>query len=82
MLSVIHYISALRRLTEVEKTIIMLGGKHNEKDVPYQILAQRDFIRLEKKYYEDKAMNFLFISAFVVFFVGVGSLYYYLKGMS
>ena len=82
MLSVIHYISASRRLTEVEKTIIMLGGKHNENEVPFQILAQRDFIKLEKKYYEDRAMNFIFISVFVLFFVGVGSLYYYLKGLS
>ena len=69
MLSVIHYISASRRLTEVEKTIIMLGGKHNENEVPFQILAQRDFIKLEKKYYEDRAMNFIFISVFVLFFV-------------
>ena len=63
MLSVIHYISATRRLTEVEKTIIMLGGKYSESEVPFQILAQRDFIKLEKKYYEDRAMNFIFISA-------------------
>lgn len=51
MISIIHYISACRRLTESEKTVYMLGG---EREAPAMILAQRDMIKLEKQYYEDR----------------------------
>ena len=64
MMSVIHWISAKRRLTEVNKTVIMLGGEYSDKDVPIQILAQRDMIQREVKYYEDKAGMFILLSIF------------------
>lgn len=64
MMSVIHWISARRRLTEVNKTVIMLGGEYSDKDVPVQILAQRDMIKREVKYYEDKAGMFILLSIF------------------
>lgn len=64
MMSVIHWISARRRLTEVNKTVIMLGGEYSDKDVPVQILAQRDMIQREVKYYEDKAGMFILLSIF------------------
>lgn len=64
MMSVIHWISAKRRLTEVNKTVIMLGGEYSDKDVPVQILAQRDMIQREVKYYEDKAGMFILLSIF------------------
>ena len=64
MMSVIHWISARRRLTEVNKTVIMLGGEYSDKDVPIQILAQRDMIKREVKYYEDKAGMFILLSIF------------------
>lgn len=64
MMSVIHWISARRRLTEVNKTVIMLGGEYSDKDVPIQILAQRDMIQREVKYYEDKAGMFILLSIF------------------
>ena len=64
MMSIIHWISARRRLTEVNKTVIMLGGEYSDKDVPVQILAQRDMIQREVKYYEDKAGMFILLSIF------------------
>lgn len=64
MMSIIHWISARRRLTEVNKTVIMLGGEYSDKDVPIQILAQRDMIQREVKYYEDKAGMFILLSIF------------------
>jgi hypothetical protein len=57
MISIIHYISASRRLAESEKTVYMLGG---EREAPPMIRAQRDIIKLEKDYYEDRAINFLY----------------------
>ena len=78
MLSVIHYISATRRLTEVEKTIIMLGGKHNESEVPFQILAQRDFIKKEVEYFADESMGMLLL-LFMLFWVGVFGFMIYFK---
>ena len=54
MLCYLDYISAVRRLHEAEKTVTMLkGDKYSERDVPMQVLAQRDFIKKEKEYYGD-----------------------------
>jgi hypothetical protein len=36
----------------------MLGG---EREAPPMIRAQRDIIKLEKDYYEDRAINFLYL---------------------
>lgn len=56
MISIIHYISAIRRLKESDKTIHMLGG---EKEAPPLVLAQRDMIKHEKEYYRDEALKLL-----------------------
>jgi hypothetical protein len=67
MLSVIHLISAIRRLEETEKTILVMGGsRYHDRDVPMQLVAQRDMIKREVKYYKDRACVFGFICLFVV----------------
>lgn len=57
MISVIHYISAIRRLKEVNKTVKMLGNDHT---VPVQIFAQRDFIQHELDYYKEESKKFMY----------------------
>lgn len=54
MISIIHYISARRRLEESDKTIRMLGG---EREAPPMVRAQRDMIKHEMEYYQDKVIN-------------------------
>ena len=54
MFSVIHYISASRRLKESEKTIYMMGGR-SECDA--MILAQNEMIKLEMEYYKEEAVK-------------------------
>lgn len=54
MISFIHYVSALRRLKESEKTVHMLGGHH---EAPPMILAQRDMIKNEVEYYQDESLK-------------------------
>lgn len=60
MMCYIHYISAMRRLHEAEKSVIMLGGN---REAPEMVRAQRDFIKLEKEYFGDECitMNFILI---------------------
>ena len=60
-MSFVHYISALRRLKESEKTVYMLGG---EREAPPMILAQRDMIKNEVEYYQEESIK-------LAFFVGV-----------
>ncbi len=61
MLSFIHYVSALRRLKESEKTVYMLGG---EQEAPPMILAQRDMIKHEVEYYQEESIKLaIFIGA-------------------
>lgn len=67
MISFIHYISALRRLKESEKTVYMLGG---EKEAPPMILAQRDMIKNEVEYYEDESLK-LGVYLVVVAIIGI-----------
>jgi hypothetical protein len=62
MISIIHYISACRRLKESEKTVMMLGG---ERECQEMILAQRDMIKLEKEYYHDEVMKL--VGLFLIF---------------
>jgi hypothetical protein len=57
MISLIHYISATRRLKESEKTVIMMGG---EEECPEMLRAQRDMIQLEKEYYLEEVMKLSF----------------------
>lgn len=67
----IDYISACRRLTESEKTVRMLSDDQcSEQGVPEMVLAQRDFIRKEKEYFEDQCVSRL-ILMFIIFIVGV-----------
>ena len=66
MISIIHWISAKRRLTEAQKTVTMLSDdKYSERGVPPMVLAQRDFIEKEVKYYEERAL------LWGLFFIGV-----------
>ena len=50
MISIIHYISAKRRLEEADKTYAMLDG-----DVSPMMRAQRDMIKFEMEYYQERA---------------------------
>ena len=73
MMSFIHYISAVRRLTEIEKTVRMLkSNKYSEADVPPMVLAQRDFIKKEMEYFKESCIGWLFgiaIGLMIVIFV-------------
>jgi len=60
MISIIHYISAIRRLKESEKTVMMMGG---ESECQPMILAQRDYIKMEVGYYKSKALFWSIILA-------------------
>lgn len=67
MISFIHYVSALRRLKESEKTVYMLGGP---REAPPMILAQRDMIKNEVDYYQDESLK-LGLILFAVAVVGI-----------
>ena len=54
MISIIHYVSAYRRLKESDKTIMMLGGVEECQEM---IVAQNEMIRLEKEYYYEKMVK-------------------------
>jgi 16S rRNA U1498 N3-methylase RsmE len=54
MISIIHYISACRRLKESDKTIMMMGG---ESECNEMILGQNEMIKLEKQYYHDEMIK-------------------------
>jgi len=58
MISIIHYVSAHRRLKESDKTIMMLGGV---EECQPMIVAQNDMIRLEKEYYHEEMVKLGFI---------------------
>lgn len=74
MMSVIHYISAKRRLKESNKTVMMMGG---EVECPPMLLAQRDMIQLEMEYYREE-MDKLFFRALLTvgIVIGCGLLYF------
>jgi hypothetical protein len=46
----------------------MLGG---EREAPPMIRAQRDMIKLEKKYYEERVINLAFFLGFALLACGV-----------
>ena len=77
MMSIIHLISAKRRLKELKKTVAMLKhDKYSERDVPVTVLAQRDFVKLEVEYYEEEVRNLLAYTLFAIgflFLIGVAS---------
>ena len=76
MMCYIHYISALRRLREAEKSVIMLGGN---REAPEMVRAQRDFIKLEKEYFGEECINMNFILILLSCFAGLGYVLYLLK---
>jgi hypothetical protein len=73
MMSLIHYLSASRRLKEYEKTIKMMGS-----DPSTFLLAQRDMIEMEKKYYEEECDNLMFKTFFFCIIVGITSCVIYI----
>jgi hypothetical protein len=62
MMCIVHYISALRRLKESKKTVMMLGG---EEEAPPMIVAQCEMIQWEMEYYQDECVKFGILSAIV-----------------
>jgi hypothetical protein len=54
MISIIHYISACRRLKESNKTVMMMGG---ESECNEMLLGQNEMIKLEKEYYHEKMIK-------------------------
>ena len=69
MFSFIHYFKAKERLLEANKTVLMMGG---ESECQEMILAQRDMIELEMKYYYDEMLSFcLNATATVLFLIAV-----------
>ena len=79
MMCFVHWISAIRRLKEVEKTVTMLAdNKYSDKGVPEMVLAQRDFIKKEVEYFADESMGMLLI-LFMLFWVGVFGYLIYFK---
>jgi len=73
MISIIHYISASRRLEESKKTVMMLGG---EREAPEMVRAQRDIIALEKEYYGERVTAMLFYSGMASFISFVAYIFY------
>ena len=68
MMSFIHYISAMRRLKELEKTVTLLKhDKYSESDVPTMVLAQRDFVKLEVEYYKDSVAKLILLLIIILF---------------
>jgi len=75
MLSIFHYWSAKERLAEHEKTIMMLGG---ESECQPMILAQRDMVELEMKYYKEEMRDLLFQTGMFLAFLMIALSTYYI----
>ena len=68
MMSFIHYISAMRRLKELEKTVTLLKhDRYSESDVPTMVLAQRDFVKLEVEYYKESVARLILLLIIILF---------------
>ena len=65
MMCIINYLSACRRLKECDKFIKL----HGAKNLPAQILAQRDMIEMEEKYYLEETQTLGLIILIVVVLV-------------
>jgi hypothetical protein len=74
MFSLLHYISASRRLKESDKTIYMLGGRDS---CDAMILAQNEMIKLERDYYKEETIKFGFILVAIGFTLLFGLTIYY-----
>ena len=67
MMVYVNYISAVYRLKELEKTVTMLkSDKYSEKDVPEMVLAQRDFVKMEKEYFGEECVKMNIILAMLL----------------
>jgi hypothetical protein len=67
MMVYVNYISAVYRLKELEKTVTMLkSDKYSERGVPEMVLAQRDFVKLEKEYFGEECVKMNIILAMLV----------------
>ena len=78
MIDIIHYISASRRLKELQKTVDMLGG---ESEAPPMTLAQRDICKYEKEYYADEMFRSFFSFVIILVISGLMFLLYKLYGV-
>lgn len=76
MMCVIHYISALRRLKESNKTVMMLGGVD---EAPPMIVAQNEMIGYEVQYYEEETLKFIML-LIVLLLVSVPAYVWFFKG--
>jgi hypothetical protein len=57
-MSILHYISATRRLKESQKTVDMMRtNEYTDEGIPDMVLAQRDFIKKEKEYFYVEAQK-------------------------
>lgn len=76
MISIVHYISACRRLKESDKTIMMMGG---ESECNEMLLGQNEMIKLEKQYYHDEmiklAIYTLIVAPLIVVFVSLYNIF-------
>lgn len=67
-MSLIHWLSAERRLEACERTIAALGGsRFHDNGVPSQLAAQRDMIKYEVEYYKEQAGLFVIIFLATIF---------------
>jgi hypothetical protein len=73
MISLLHYLTAVQRLKESEKTIQAMGGVSECNDM---LLAQHEMIQLEKEFYRDevKALT-IYIGVLFVLIIGSWALY-------
>jgi len=79
MISIIHYISAKRRLKESNKTVMMMGG---EEECQPMLLAQRDMIALETEYYHEEMVKLIVRALLLTGIVLLcGVVYVLLKGI-
>lgn len=69
MISIIHYISAERRLKESGKTIYMMGGREGCNEM---ILAQHEMIELERDYYKDETKTLLLLCVMIFWLSLIG----------
>jgi hypothetical protein len=72
----VNYISAVFRLKELEKSVTMLkGNSYSEKEVPEMVLAQRDFVKLEKEYFGEECvkMNLILTALVMISLFGYGT---------
>ena len=75
MISIIHYISAGRRLEEANKTIYMMGG---EDECQPMLLAQRDMIELERDYYKEQMQDLIWQTGMFFAFLMIALSTYYI----